>query len=239
MAVDRRQSNSRRDSESNANDRRKKQDRRTESGRREPEKKSVSRKSSSGGKEKKKLSFSLLVKRIAIAFMATVVIATLLMIYFFINMDHYVGKISQKIFISLDRAVLDPESLTDRITRARFNFMVKNTLPLSMVFQNLNFNVNLAGYTVAKGMQASPKVLLAASSNTIVPVSCSVDSIMTRRGLQKALESNPRMLLKGLLGQKNGKVSEDIKSMVKISGTAEFRLKLGGVEIPFTRRLNF
>ncbi|HQB83695.1 MAG TPA: hypothetical protein PLR50_09380, partial [Candidatus Rifleibacterium sp.] len=62
------------------------------------------------------------------------------------------------------------------------------------------------------------------------------------RALQKTIEKNAGPLLKGLLNRAQGKADtfgDDIKALVKLTGTAEFRLKAGGVEIPFTRQLNF
>lgn len=251
MAAERRQSDNRRESAGGANDRRQKSDRRNESGRREVDsdnprtgggaKKAGARKPAAD-KKNRRMSLSLVFKRFAVVFMIAMALFTVLIIYFFSHLDYYMEKVAKRVAISVERAALDPESLTDRTTRARLNFRVKNTLPLAVSFQNLNFNVSISEYTVAKGMQASPKILIEGNGQTLVPVACNVDSIMTRRALQKTIERNAGPLLKGLLNRaqnKNNGLGDDIKGLVKITGSAEFRMHAGGVEIPFTRRLDF
>lgn len=247
MAADRRNDEKRRDGESKQ-DRRQKNDRRSD-GRREKDKaesgngsgnSSAARRVPSGKKVKE--SFSKFFKKFAIVVIVATVLFTAGTVYFFANLDYFMNKVGQRVLISVDRALLDPESLTGRTTRARLNFKVTNTLPLGVVFQKLHFNVNMSDYTIAKGMQASPKIAIEGRGDTIVPVACSVDSIVTRRALQKTIERNAGQLLKGLLSRAQGKADtfgDDIKALIKITGSAEFRLKAGGVEIPFTRKLDF
>lgn len=174
--------------------------------------------------------------------MLAVALFTFFIIYFFAHLDYYMEKIGQRVQISLDKASLDPDSLTDRTTRARLTFMVVNQLPFEILLQNLNFTIHLSGYTIGKGMQISPKASLPKDAPTKVAVACNVDSIMTRRGLQKAVEKKPGALLKIIAGSVNGrndKLREDIKELLKIEGSVDFRLKAAGLEIPFTRHVVF
>jgi hypothetical protein len=65
---------------------------------------------------------------------------------------------------------------------------------------------------------------------------------MARRGLQKAVRENASGLLQGLLGRlqgKNKKLTSDLKGVMKVNGTADFRVKLGGIEVPFTKVVQF
>lgn len=247
MAADRRNTDNRRDGDSRL-DRRQKNDRRT-GGRRDKD--SVESKGAQAGsapsrkgpaEKKVHAGFSKIFKKFAVLMILAAVIFTAGTILFFANLDYFMDKVGQRVLISVDRALLDPESLTGKTTRARLNFRVTNTLPLGVVFQKLHFNVNMSEYTIARGMQASPRITIEASRETIVPVACSVDSIVTRRALQKTIERNAGQLLKGLLSRAQGKAQtfgDDIKGLIKITGSAEFRLKAGGVEMPFTRKLNF
>jgi len=246
MGVDRRQSDSRRDG-GGAGDRRQKSDRRAVSGRREVDAPGKSSAASSAparkaAKSAKNRKMPVIIKKIAIAVIVFAVLFAAGMVLFFANLDFLMEKVGDRVKISIDRALLDPQSLTGKITRARLNFRVKNTLPLGVVFQNLTFDVKISEYTVAKGMQAAPKITVEGGSETVVPIACNVDSIMTRRALQKTIERNAGPLLKNLLTMASGKadtLGDDIKALIKIKGTAEFRLKAGGAEIPFTRKLNF
>ena len=246
MGVDRRQSDGRRDG-GGAGDRRQKSDRRAVSGRREVDAPGKSSAASSAparkaAKSAKNRKMPVIIKKIAIAVIVFAVLFAAGMVLFFANLDFLMEKVGDRVKISIDRALLDPQSLTGKITRARLNFRVKNTLPLGVVFQNLTFDVKISEYTVAKGMQAAPKITVEGGSETVVPIACNVDSIMTRRALQKTIERNAGPLLKNLLTMASGKadtLGDDIKALIKIKGTAEFRLKAGGAEIPFTRKLNF
>lgn len=248
MAADRRQSDARRDGGSSG-DRRQKSDRRAAAGRREVDQSGNSAKSSPeagagrAAKTKRGISkVSSVLRKLVIFFIACVVLFSAGLIYFFANLDSFMGEVGKRVKVTIDRAFLDPDSLTDRTTKARLNFRVKNSLPMGVVLQNMNFSLNISEYPIAKGMQASPKLTIDGGHETIVPVACNVDSIMTRRALQKTIEKNAGPLLKGLLNRAQGKadtLGDDIKALVTLTGTAEFRLKAGGVEIPFTRQLNF
>jgi len=248
MAADRRQSDARRDGGSSG-DRRQKSDRRAAPGRREIDQSGGKAKASSeagAGKaaktKKGAAKVSAVLRKLVIFFIICVGLFSVGLIYFFANLDSFMGEVGKRVKVTIDRAFLDPDSLTDRTTRARLNFRVKNSLPMGVILQNMNFSLNISEYPIAKGMQASPKLAIDGGHEAIVPVACNVDSIMTRRALQKTIEKNAGPLLKGLLNRAQGKADtfgDDIKALVKVTGTAEFRLKAGGVEIPFTRQLNF
>jgi len=246
MASDRRHSDNRR-SDPEVNDRRKKNDRRGPAGRRNSEKPEAGSASRSArkkvdAKNAKSSTFKAVFRKVAIAFMLFVAIFTFSIIYFFANLDYYMEKVGHRVQVSLEKANLDPESLTDRTTRARLTFRVINSLPFEVILQNLNFTIHLSGYTIGKGMQISPKALIARDAPTRVAVACNVDSIMTRRGLQKAVEKQPAAILKVLAGSnkvKNDQLRDDIKELLKIEGSVDFRLKAAGLEIPFTRKVVF
>lgn len=248
MAAERRQSDARRDG-GNSGDRRQKSDRRAAAGRRDIDQSGSPARASSEGSagraakaKRGAAKVSTVLRKLTIFFIICVALFSAGLIYFFANLDSFMGEVGKRVKVTIDRAFLDPDSLTDRTTRARLNFRVKNSLPLGVVLQNMNFSLNISEYPIAKGMQASPKLAIDGGHEAIVPVACNVDSIMTRRALQKTIEKNAGPLLKGLLNRAQGKADtfgDDIKALVKITGTAEFRLKAGGVEIPFTRQLNF
>lgn len=190
-------------------------------------------------KEKGRVNWPAIFKRVAIAFMLASIFFTVVIIYFFSHLDFYVNKLGQRVNLAIEKISLDPESLTDRTTRARLSFRVKNTLPLDILLQNLTFNVHLTGYTVAKGMQTMPKALINGHSEVIVPVACNVDSIMTRRALQKAKEAKlaPSKGLADRFTNRKDNITDNLKGVVRIDGKAEFRLLAAGVEIPFSRSL--
>lgn len=246
MASDRRRADDRR-SDPEVNDRRKKTDRRGQAGRRTAEKTETGSSRRSAGKKAEKkgfesAAFKSIFRKVAIAFMLFTALFTFAIIYFFANLDYYMAKVGQRVRVVLDKASLDPESLTDRTTRARLTFKVENSLPFEVILQNLNFTIHLSGYTIGKGMQISPRAIIARDAPTKVAVACNVDSIMTRRGLQKAVEKQPAALLKLIAGSNKGRndqLRDDIKDLLKIEGSVDFRLKAGGLEIPFTRNVVF
>lgn len=247
MTGDRRRADNRR-GKSGDSDRRDSDDRRFAESRRASEsdvqastsskKRKKSSRSSGRTAGKSKIDWTKWFKRVAMVFMLGIIFFTATIIYFFSHLDFYVNKLGQRVKIDLAKATMDPESLTDRTPRAKLNFSIQNTLPLEVVLQNLNLNLHLSGYTVAKGTQITPKVLIKGHGATIVPVACSVDSIMTRRGLQKAMETSSAMSQKGAQAP-DVRVADDLKGFIRIDGTAEFRLLVAGVEIPFTRLLTY
>ncbi len=246
MSADRRAKDTRR-----SEDRRAKPDRRAQDTRR----KTDSRRASEGGKkaggspanpmQKAAATVSLmqrLLKKLAIIFALLVVIVTGVLLYFFSNLDYYMGKVSKKISFSMTRAEIDPESLTDRTTKARVFIKVKNDLPLAVSLQSIKLNAKLGGYTIAKGVQVLPVKRIKKKSEAIVAVSFHVDSIMTRRGLQRAVENNAGPSLKSFLARLQGKnqaITDNLKGILKIKGSTDFRVIAGGIEIPFSRLLQF
>lgn len=166
-------------------------------------------------------------KLVAILFMASLALFSLVFIVFFANLDYFMEKAGERLLISAERVTVDPSSLTDRSSRANINFRVNNQLPLNIVLQNISFTMHLSGYTVAKDASFMPKTAIKGKSAATVPVWCQVDSIMTRRGLQKAQAV--------IAGHGNMVVNDLIKASV-IEGIAEYRVSAGGIEIPFRRR---
>jgi LEA14-like dessication related protein len=183
-----------------------------------------------------------ILKRLAILLVVLVTVFTGLIVYFFSNFEYYMNKIAQNIEIENTKATIDGESLTDRITRASLMLKVTNRLPFAVVLQNLKMNAKISGYTVAKGVQVMQRVAVEAGQEKVLQVQFHVDSIMTRRGLQKAIKKNAGSLLKSLLSNIQGKrdaFKENIIGLMATEGSAEFRLMIGGIEIPFERKFNF
>jgi hypothetical protein len=249
MASDRRGAEDRRGG-AGQTDRRNSGDRRTESGRRAAEEIKPTGKSTAAKKKKnsrtalasgKKTAGMLgwLLKKLALAFMLLCGVLTAGLFYLFMHSDFYLEKAGRRIRLGLEKAALDPASLTGRNARVFLHFKVHNELPFDLILQNLDFSMHLSGYTVAKGMQAIPKAQIKGNGDTIVPVACSVDSIMTRRGLQKAFVSEARSILHGLGGKQDisSRFTENLNGLVKIDGKAEYRLRIAGIEIPFTQKV--
>lgn len=255
MPGDRRKSDSRRSSDRRETDRRAQNaDRRAAESRRNAEAagkaagKATGRAKSAEPAQEAGDGFSLrtfmqrLARKLAILFVVLVLILTGALVYFFSHFDYYMDRVAQKIRIVNSKATIDAESLTDRTTRASLTLKVLNQLPLTVVLQNLKLNVKISGYTVAKGVQVMPRVQVAAGQEKAMQVQFHVDSIMTRRGLQKAVQKNSGKILSSLLSRLQGKkeaFADDIKGLMTSEGSAEFRLLLGGIEIPFKRNFEF
>jgi LEA14-like dessication related protein len=244
MASDRRKSDTRRNSDRRTDsDRREKQDRRTKNGRRTAESSAVvepsGKKASSGFSAI--LLFKSLIKKLAILFSLFIVVLTIVLVYFFAHLEYYMEKISQSVSVQMTKAELDAESLTDKTTRARVFFKVTNDLPFDIRFQGSKLNAQLADYTVAKGVQVLPGKRVKAKSATIIAIGFHVDSIMTRRGLQKAVKNNTGAILKSLSARLQGNkqaITDNLKGILKVTGIADLKLLVGGIEIPFTVALS-
>ena len=240
MAKDKRKADGRRDAVS-ADGRRSKNDRRDNDRRGKAENGRDSRSEKTKGKG----LFSLkgFFKVVAALFMLALASFSLVFIAFFGNLDYFMGKAGERLLISLDRVVVDPAHLTDRSSKAHINLRIKNTLPVNVVLQNLNFTMMLSGYTIAKDATFMPKTVIKGNSVTTVPVWCQVDSIMMRRGLQKGLQKGlqssaveKKLPAVPALSSRKDSIVSDIKNMTRIEGVVEFRLTAGGTEIPFPRR---
>ncbi len=173
--------------------------------------------------------------------MLLVIIALGGFIYLMINFDSYKGKMAEKIDLKLDSVTLDPNKLTDKQTKVRLHFKVKNNLLFGVVFKNLTFDMNIGDDKVANGMQADAMVTLNPNVDTNVVIACNIDSIVARRAIAKSVEKNAGKLLKTLLSQKSVKkeLGEDIKAITVIKGTVDLMIKIGSMEIPFQRKVSF
>jgi hypothetical protein len=246
MAADRRKSDSEKKTDRRAADRRASNDRRSGGRRNVDGSKAIDAAENAADKKGKgrpeagrlmKLATSL-----ALVFSLLIVVVTLSLIYFFANFDYYMNKVGTHISIENSKATIDAESLTGRFTKARMMINIRNDLPFNVILQNLNFNVKMSDYIIAKGVQVMPRVGIDSGKTRIVPVQFQVDSIMTRRGLQKAVEKNTGPILKSLLSRLQGKndaLTENLSGIMTSVGSAELRLVVGGIEIPFSRRFDF
>ena len=181
------------------------------------------------------------IKKILFVIMLLVIIALGGFIYLMINFDSYKGKMAEKIDLKLDSVTLDPNKLTDKQTKVRLHFKVKNNLLFGVVFKNLTFDMNIGDDKVANGMQADAMVTLNPNVDTNVVIACNIDSIVARRAIAKSVEKNAGKLLKTLLSQKSVKkeLGEDIKAITVIKGTVDLMIKIGSMEIPFQRKVSF
>lgn len=251
MSGDRRKSDSRRSSDRRAGDRRAPDaDRRNTGGRRNVDSAAKSARSAKAAAPAAPEESSTpvaeivqkLIKRLAVLFVILVAIFTVILVYFFSHFDYYMDRLAQQIKIENTKATIDPGSLTDRTTRANLMLEVYNQLPVRVALQNLKLNVKIGGYTAAKGVQVVKRVVIEARQKQFIQVQFHVDSIMARRGLQKAVQQNAAPLLRSLISRVQGKktsLADDIKGIMTSDGSAEFRLLIGGMEIPFERRFRF
>ncbi|HAE38827.1 MAG TPA: hypothetical protein DCG57_09340 [Candidatus Riflebacteria bacterium] len=236
MTKDRRKPEGRRESASTGG-RRNDNDRRAKDRRGKPAagaSKPARAKSAAGGGGLKKFF-----KVVAIVFMLALAVFTLIFMLFFWRLDYFMGKVGERLVISVERVSIDPASLTDRSSRANLNLRIHNRLPVDVILQNLNFTMSLSGYTLAKDAVATPKALIKGNTAATVPVWCQADSIMTRRGLQKVIENvsaTKRQSIVPALSSSNDSLANDIRKMTALEGQAEFRLTAGGIEVPFRRR---
>jgi hypothetical protein len=252
MANDRRNKDSRRvEDRRKSNDRRKSTDRRTQASRRDGEAPPAKPASSTEKKkvtkpEPKKKSapgkLGKLFKMFAILLTICVLMVTVIIIGVFSNLDAIMAKVSERVSVNVAQATIDPASLTGRTTKAVIKFDIGNNLPIDIILKDFKFTANLSGYTIAKGVQILPKFKVESWKNARLPVRFHVDSIMARRGLQKAIRKNASKLMNTLLSRLQGKkkkLSEDLKGVMKVSGTAIFKIQISGIEIPFEKILNF
>lgn len=242
MPGDRRKSDSRRNSERRFNDRRKSDDRRTKDGRRtvDGSEKSASGSEPAGAKGSglAKTSVAAILKRLAMLFMMLMIICLSIMVYFFSHFDYYMEKVGRKVRLENTSATVDSASLTGRTSKASVTLKITNDLPFPILIQNLAMNVKISGYIVAKGVQVMPKEKIESGQTRSLQVRFQVDSIMARRGLQKAVEKNTGPILKSLISKLQGKndaLTENLAGLMTSQGTAEMRMIVGGVEIPFKR----
>jgi len=174
-------------------------------------------------------------KSVAILFMVSLAVFSLAFIVFFAKLDYFMGKAGERILLSAERVTVDPSSLTDRSSRASINFRVNNRLPLNVILQNISFSMHLGGYPVAREASFMPRTLIKGNSAATVPVWCQADSIMTRRGLQKIIESKQLQPAQTAISGRSSTVANDLKKDSVLEGTAEFRISAGGIEIPLHR----
>ena len=201
-----------------------------------PKKKSGS--SSSSSNKGKGMGFF---KKLMYVIMALIIALLSVIIYVMINFDTYKARIADKIALNLEKVSLDVSDLTDKQTKLKLNFVANNQLPLTIVFKNLNFDLALGDYQVAKQMQAEVMAKLATNTETKVTIGVNVDSIQARRAISKGIEKNAGKLLKTILAKKSvvKEVGEDIKAITVLKGTADFMILAGPMEIPFSKKINF
>lgn len=180
-------------------------------------------------------------KKILFVVMFLAIVSLSGFIYLMLNFDSYKAQIAEKITMKLDKVSLDPAKLTEKQTKLRLHILVNNGLPVVVIFKNLNFDLNLGDYQVAKGMQAEAMTALKANADTNVVVALNVDSIQARRAIQKGIERNVGTIVKAVLSQKSVQkaVGEDIKAITQIKGSVDLMFKIGSFEMPFTKTVKF
>lgn len=233
---DRRGGNRRNNDRRNNSNRRKSDDRRAE---KTKEKKSAkTRKKAIPIVSKAKKFFKLCIFLLTLF----VIIATGIVVYVFNNLDYYVAKVSRKVIIKLENASIDPSKLTSRVCESRIKLGIKNNLPIDIILQNLKYDVELAEYKIAKGVQINKIVVIPAAKYKRMGISFHVDSIKTRRALRKLVQKNAVGILQIMLSKLKNKtraLSNDVKELVHIKGTANFKISYHGIELPFSKTINF
>lgn len=229
MAGDRRQNNTRRDSDRRSDDRRTEQSRRLTAKKKSP----ISRKRASEKtrKQKRATAFKSLLIKISLAGMAVLLFIALIAVYSIYNFEAILDRAAGSVAFELVDASVDASSLTDRAADAQLVLKINNRLPIAVNFHSLDFNVQLNGYNVAQGVQSHPNVLINRRDNAIVNIDCSLDSIRARRGMQRSVGNNLRRSVSGH--------GTDVRALMKISGRASLSIRIGKIEIPFSRIVSF
>lgn len=230
MAGNRRQNDTRRSTDRRNNERRTEPSRRAVAAKK---KSPISRKRASEKtrNEKRAGAFKSLLMKISLTGMAVLLLIVLLGVYSIYNFEAILDRAAGSVAFELVDASVDASSLTDRAADARLVLKVNNRLPFAVSFHNLDFNVQLNGYTVAQGVQSNPKVLINRRDSAIVNIDCPVDSIRARRGMQRSVGNELRRSVSGQ--------GADVRALMKINGRANLSFRIGKIIIPFSRMVSF
>lgn len=143
--------------------------------------------------------------------------------------------------MSVSTITLNPETFTQKNTRALIHLKIKNSSVIPIYFDNFVFDMKIGDYQPAKNMKAITNIKLDDTKEVTVPIGCNLDSITTRRALQKTIEKNASKVIKKLLDSapvSKDAYSGDIKAVSKIKGTANMHIKLFGYDLKFSKACN-
>ena len=184
------------------------------------------------------------IKKVLLVFMLLIILVLGVFVYALINFDSIKAKIADRIDIKQDRIALDSE----HFEKIKIHLNINNNLPFEVIFKNMKFEMTVDGYKVLSKdgkdnkMQAVAMVPLKPNVENKTIISCDVgEPAVIKRAIQKAIEKNASKLLKAVFSQKSVKkeISDDIKAITSLNGTADFMIKLGSMEIPFQKNLSF
>ncbi len=183
-------------------------------------------------------------KKILFVIMLLAIIALGGFVYLLINFDSIKGKMAERIDIQQEKIALDSE----HFEKVKIHLNINNNLPFEVVFKNMVFEMTVDGYKVLSKdgkdnkMQAVAMVPLKPNVGNKTIITCDVgEPAVIKRAIQKAIEKNAGKLIKAVLSQKSVKkeISDDIKAITNVKGTADFMIKIGSMEIPFQKNLVF
>jgi hypothetical protein len=115
---------------------------------------------------------------------------------------------------------------------------VKNTSIIPIYLDNFVFDMKIGDYQPAKNLKAITNIKLDDTKELTVPIACNLDSITTRRALQKTIEKNAGKVIKKLLDTtpvSKEAYGDDIKAVSKIKGNANMHVRLFGYALKFSK----
>ncbi len=193
---------------------------------------------------KKKNNSGSFIKKIIFFFILLIMVIIGSLAYVVINFDSISAKLAERIDLKQDRVALDSE----HFEKLKIHLILKNNLPFKVIFKDMKFEMTVDGYKVlAKDgkdnkMQAVAMVPIEANTENKTIITCDIgEPAVIKRAIQKALEKNAGKIIKAVLSQKSVKkeIGDDIKAITNTKGTATFMIKIGSLEIPFQKKLEF
>ncbi len=200
-----------------------------------PLKKSSRRKSTS----KKPRSKYPLIKNTFILFMVLFIFGLFLSVYAILNNSKIVPMLSRFIAIKSEEVILKSETLTQKTSRIEMKISIENRAWFPIYLNDIIFDLSLGDYVIAKNFQAKPQLKLLSRDKTVIPIGLNIDSIITRRALQKTVEKNASELIKKLLSQvptAKNPYGDDINVVSKITGKTNLFLQVLDYNLPFEKK---
>jgi LEA14-like dessication related protein len=199
-----------------------------------PLKKSTRRKSTS---KKPKSRFPMLKKLLFVSSIIVIFLLTLL-VYIILNSNKLIPMLSNFVTVSTEEVILKSETLTQKTARIEMKVRVENKAWFPIYLNDILFDLTLGEYNLAKNFQAKPNIKLLGRDKTLLPIGLNVESIATRRALQKTVEKNASELVKKILSQSpsnKNPYGDDIKVITKLTGKAELGINLLDYKLPFNK----
>ncbi|MDD3378072.1 MAG: hypothetical protein PHF08_11560 [Candidatus Riflebacteria bacterium] len=182
-------------------------------------------------------SSGIIKKSVFIILISSIFILTFA-IYVMLNSSKFIPLLGQFVTMSVSTITLNPETLTHKNTRALIHLKVKNTSIIPIYLDNFVFDMKIGDYQPAKNLKAITNIKLDDTKEITVPIACNLDSITTRRALQKTIEKNAGKVIKKLLDTtpvSKEAYGDDIKAVSKIKGNANMHVRLFGYALKFSK----